>query len=59
MTEILMNIMSCSDFSKMTTSTVIFIRRSSLVPYYLSKVFIIVKKVDGVFVNIPDPFIEK
>ena len=28
-------------------------------PYYLSKVFISVEKVDGFFVNIPDPIIKK
>ena len=46
-------------FSKMTTSTVIITCCSALVTYYLSKGFIIVEKVYGVFVNIPDPVIKK
>ena len=43
-TEILMNIMSCHDFSKLTTSEVILTFRSAPVPYYLSKGFFIVEK---------------
>ena len=39
----------------MTTSTVIITCCSALVPYYLSKWFIIVEKVYGLFVNITDP----
>ena len=46
-------------FSKVTTSTVILTCCSALVQYYLSKVFIIVEKVDGVFLNITDPVLNK
>ena len=42
--EILMNIMSCHFFSKLAISTVILTCRSTSVPYYLSKGFIIVEK---------------
>ena len=53
--EIMMNIMSCDDFSELTTSTVIFTCRSDFMIYYLSKVFIIVDKVYRVYINISDP----
>ena len=43
-TEILMNIMSCHSFSKLITSTVILTFRSALAPYYLSKIFLLLKK---------------
>ena len=41
--DILMNIISCHGFSKSSIITVIFTCRSSLVPYYLSKVFSVVE----------------
>ena len=40
--------MSCHGFSKLTTWTVIITCRSALVPYYLSKRFIIFEKLDGI-----------
>ena len=52
--EILINIMPCHGFSEVTTATVIITCCSALVPYYLSKGFISVGKVEGVFVNIPE-----
>ena len=51
--------MSCHGFSNLTTSTVIITCRSTLVPYYFSKGFIIVEKLDGFFINIPDPVLKK
>ena len=57
--EIMMNIMSCHGFLKVTTSIVIIACRSSLVPYYLSRGFIIVEKLDGISVNIPDPVLKQ
>ena len=57
--DIMMNIMSCHDFSKVTTSTVILVCRSALVPYNLSKVFIIVEKLEDVFENITKPVFKK
>ena len=39
---------------KTTTSKVIITCHSALVPYYLSKGFIIVEKEEDVFENIPD-----
>ena len=55
--EVLINIMLCHCFSKVIESTLTITCYSALVPYYLSKGFIIVEKVDGVFVNITDPFL--
>ena len=51
--EILMNIISCRGFSKSSVLTVILTCRSALVPYYLSKRFIIVKTEEGGVDNIP------
>ena len=48
------HVMSCYGFSKVTTSTLILTCFSALVPYYLSKVFIIIEKLDEVFLNIPE-----
>ena len=44
---------------KTTTSKVIITCHSALVPYYLSKGFIIVVKVERVFVNTPKPVLQK
>ena len=54
--KILINIMSCNGFSKFTTSTVIIICHSALVPYFLSKVFLIVEKVEGFFLIYQNEF---
>ena len=51
--KIFMNIMSCHGFSKYSTSTVILTFRSALVPYYLSKGFVIVEKKEDSLDNIP------
>ena len=48
-----MNIMECHGFDKYTISTVIFTCRSALVPYYLSKVFVVVETEVGGVDNIP------
>ena len=56
---ILINIISCIGFSKLTTSTEILTCCSALVPYYLPKLFINVDKLDGVSLNIPDPVLRK
>ena len=44
---ILINIMSCHRFSKSETLTVILKWISTLVPYYLNKVFLIVETEEG------------
>ena len=51
--EILINIMSCHDFYKYKTSTVILSCRSALVPYHISKGFFIVETEEGGPNNIP------
>ena len=51
--DILMNTVSCNGFSKYSKSAVILTCLTDLVPYYISKVFVIVEtEVDGVH-NIP------
>ena len=41
--EILMNIMSCHGFVKYSISKVILTCRNAIVPYYFSKVFVIIE----------------
>ena len=57
--ETIMNIMSCHGFSKPTISTVIITCLSVLVPYYLSELFFIVEKEEGIFENIPEKVLNK
>ena len=57
--EIMMNIMSCNGFSKVTTSTLILTYCSAFVPHCLSKGFIIVEKLDGIFENILNPVLNQ
>ena len=47
-----MNIILCHGFTKSSISTVIFTCRSVLVPYYLSRVFVIVETEEGGIYNI-------
>ena len=54
-----MNIMSCRGFPILTTRTLILPCHSALVTYYLSKVLFIVEKVEDVFVNIPEQFLNQ
>ena len=51
--EILMNIMSCNGFVKSSISTIILTCCNALVPYYISKGFIIVETEVGGVDNIP------
>ena len=53
-TEILMNIISCHGLSILTISKVILTFRSALVPYYSSKDFFIVEKLEGKCESIPE-----
>ena len=46
-------------FSKLKISTVIFTCCSALVPYYLSKDFVIFEKVEDKFENIPEQFLRQ
>ena len=50
--DILMSIISCHVFSKYPISTVVISCRSPIVPYYLSKVFVVVKTEEGGLDNI-------
>ena len=51
--EILMNIMSCHVLVKSSIPTVILTYRNALVPYYLSKLFVVIEIEVGGVDNIP------
>ena len=57
--EIWMDIMSCHGFPKLTTSRVVLTCLSALVTYYFWNRFVIVDKVDEVFVNILGPVLKQ
>ena len=57
--KILMNVMSCHDFSKPTTSKVIITYHKALVLYHLTREFRIVKKVKCVFYNSSERVLRK
>ena len=57
--EIMMNIMSCHGLSISTIRIVIIVCCSVVVPYYFSKGFLIVEKVEGKFENIPEQVLKQ
>ena len=57
--EILMNIMTCHEYTRSPNSSVIISFHNELVPYYISKVFYPVEKEDGMYNNIPEAVMDE